>query len=119
MTGKMTFQWNALAFRIRARDAAERALTRVAVDAYEWWAFIVPIGKSTKTHEAGTLRDSWGSGVLVSLDEVKLYIWADAPYAIYIELGTGVMPPRAPLRNTAGEVIPFVLPYFIEEIHAG
>lgn len=105
MTGQLTFQWDSQRPVARVRRASYEALDKIKDDARAWWLVVVPV-------RSGRLRDSWFAEVSVSAEAVWLFFGAGnppVPYVLFVELGTGVMPPRAPIRTTAGEVTPLVL----------
>lgn len=114
MTGTLKFRWDDSRFRAAVARASERTLNKIGDDAHEWWLVIAPVGESRKGHEAGELRDSWFAVVINTQSGVILLIGASARYAIYVELGTSFMEPRAPIRQTAGEVAPLI-PYVLRD----
>jgi hypothetical protein len=112
----VTFKWNRRQTVERVYGASSRTITRIGDQAHIWWVAVVPIGKNTKTHRAGQLRDSWFTDTVNGRSYIGILFGASAPYAIYVELGTGKMPPQAPVRTVAGEVFPFILPFLSQEL---
>ena len=105
MAGRLVFTWDQQRPMARIRRACHDAMQQIKDDAHAWWVVVVPI-------RSGRLRDSWFADVSVNVDAVWLTFGAGhppVPYVLYVELGTGVMPPRAPIRQTAGEVVPLIL----------
>lgn len=109
MTGTLKFDWDATGAKERMVLAATVALGYMELDAYNWWDLIAPVGDDPRT--SGELKASWFSDVVAGENGVWLTFGAGVRYAIFVELGTGRMPPRAPLRTVAGEVFPFIEPY--------
>jgi hypothetical protein len=93
--------------------AALATMNEVGDSGHDIWLSVVPV-------VTGQLRDSWfqtierrGEGRVV-----MLIFGARIRYAIYVELGTTRMRPRAPIRTVAGEIAPFVLPTFRRKLLA-
>jgi Bacteriophage HK97-gp10, putative tail-component len=116
MPAAVRFHINKDDLRRRVQQSSVRALARLEEDALKTWRQVAPVGQDRPGHKAGTLRDSWFSRVQVRGNRVSLIIGASVRYAIYVELGTGVMAPRAPLRRTAGQVFPLLDVYFKQEL---
>lgn len=105
MTGTLQFEWNHAPVQSRINAAGERVMRRLAQQAHSWWMLVVPV-------VTGQLRDSWFDDLQNLNGFILLTFGARAPYAIYVEVGTTFMEPRAPVRQTAGEafaLLPFML----------
>lgn len=111
MAGNMRFEWNAGAFAARVRAASERTLEGLRPDAQAIWVGVVPV-------RTGHLRDSWFSRVEAEPHAIILVFGATAHYAIFVEFGTIHMAPRAPIRRTAEQLAPTVLPRLFQELAA-
>jgi len=118
MTVTLDFRWNKQPFVNAVRAITTQAMQNMKQPAFDAWLSVVPIGKDRGEHEAGTLRDSWDARVIPTQHGCVLYFGATAPYAIYVELGTGRMAPRAPVRKTAELIAPLVHPYLVREAAA-
>lgn len=116
MPGTYTFKWNKDPVVSRVNGAAERTMQRVGQQAAIWWFAVVPVGKNTKRHRAGELRDSWFLRDVRSNGYFGIVFGASAPYAIYVELGTSLQPPQAPVRTVAGEAFPFIEIFLAQEL---
>lgn len=112
----VTFTWDKRRTVERVHNAAERTMVRIGEQAHIWWVGVVPVGKDTKHHKAGELRDSWFVSPVAGRAYIGIVFGATAPYAIYVELGHGTVPPQAPIRTVAGEVFPFIEIFFAQEL---
>ena len=109
----MQFYWNKAPMINAVRQISQETLESMKPAAQTAWESVVPVGKERiyKTsdrdpHKSGTLRDSWKSFVFAGRTAVTLFFGATARYAVYVELGTGKMAPRAPIRKTAEILAP-------------
>lgn len=104
----------------RARRVAEATLEELRDFAHVVWVVVVPVGQKRPADNEPHLRDTWFTRIEDRGGALWLIFGATARYAIYVELGTGKMAPRAPIRTTAGEVTPLIEPVlrrkFIEVI---
>jgi hypothetical protein len=95
-------------------NAARAGLTVTAADAKGWFSAVVPV-------DLGNLKDTWFSTITDTQGYWVMLTFGmggpKAPYAVYVELGTGKMTPRAPLRTTAMEVFP-IIGYHIREAYS-
>lgn len=109
--------WNPREWEARVQGAAFNTLDRVANDAHSWWDLVAPVGDDPRT--SGDLKGSWFSNISSTgnFGQIVLHIGASVRYAIYVELGTGRMAPRAPLRTVAGEVFPLIEYYLYDELN--
>src|SRR6476646_681927 len=100
--------WNPDAWEARLQAAAFNTLDRIANDAFQWWDLVAPVSDDPRT--SGWLKESWFTNISSTgqFGQIILHIGASARYAIYVELGTGRMAPRAPLRTVAAEVVPLI-----------
>lgn len=113
----LKMNWDPKAWESRIRDASFNALERIGSDARSWWDLVAPIGTDPRT--SGGLRASWFATVSTSSNfgTIWIHFGSSAPYAIYVELGTGRMAPRAPLRTVAQEVFPLIEYYLYDELN--
>lgn len=110
MTAQVKFMWDKQKALARMRGACDATLNDVAEAGHQFWVFVAPVGKSTKTHEAGELRDSWFAFVIETPVGPALIFGSSAPYAIFVEWGTGRFTPRMPIRRTAASIFPMIEP---------
>jgi hypothetical protein len=104
MTGTMNFRWRGPSTMIRVRAAVGATLEEAGSTGKQVWNVVVPV-------ETGKLKRSWFRRIeMRGLGTMVLVFGARIRYAIYVELGTGRMRPRAPIRTVAGELAPLILP---------
>lgn len=107
---ELRFNWRPEPLIEKVNTASWETMRHAESDAHDWWDVIAPVGTDPRT--SGDLKESWFSNVTVTDTGVWLVFGAGVRYAIYVELGTSTMEPRAPLRTVAGEIaalIPFLL----------
>lgn len=109
-------RWDSRALEQRVQDAAINTLDRVAAQAYSWWDLVAPVGTDPRT--SGDLKDGWFANISTTggFGTVWLHFGSNVRYAIFVELGTGRMAPRAPIRTVAAEVMPLIPYYLAEEL---
>jgi hypothetical protein len=103
-------EWHGAEFSGFVTKALQAALTTGATYGESMWDMIAPVGIDPRT--SGDLKRSWFGHVTNVGGSLSLVIGASARHAIYVELGTSTMSPRAPVRTTAAEIVA-ILPYFI------
>lgn len=113
----LRFNWNSNGQFQRMSAASFDALDRASVDAKAWWDATAPVGTDPRT--SGDLRNMWFSDIVGSAESVTLYFGSLAPHAVFVELGTGRMAPRAPIRTVAGEITPLLGHYLFESLTDG
>jgi hypothetical protein len=106
----MQFNWYGSEFSAFVDDAMQKALGSGGEFGHAVWDMTAPISDDPRT--SGQLRESWDHIVDRFGEGMSLMISANTRYAIYVELGTSKMGPRAPLRTVAGEIVS-ILPYYI------
>jgi hypothetical protein len=111
----MNFQWHGQLFSQYVNHAATQALTSGGHFGRHYWDMTVPIG--TDPRSSGDLRHSWFDEVTQFGDHLSLTFGARTRYAIYVELGTTKMAPRAPVRKTAAEITAILPSYFRNELN--
>lgn len=110
----MKFEWYTDEMMAYTSDAMRRALESGGAFGQQLWQHIAPVGTDPRT--SGDLRRSWVDFVQQHGQNLALILAATARYAIYVELGTSKMSPRAPLRATAAEVVAILPYYFAAEL---
>jgi hypothetical protein len=111
----MRFSWYGTAFSAYVTDAMQRSLMSAAEFGRSVWNLTAPIGTDPRT--SGDLRRSWwDDGVVRIGEDLSLSFGAATRYAIYVELGTSKMAPRAPVRTVAGEMVAILPSYFANEL---
>lgn len=113
----LKFNWNSLAQVERVASASHDALSRASLDAEMWWDAVAPVGTDPRT--SGDLKRMWFSDVVGGEDTITLVFGSLSQHAIYVELGTYKMEPRAPIRQVAGEIMPFIPHYLWESLTDG
>lgn len=105
MVVTLKYNWNSQRLIEHMHNKARIALEEIGVEAESWFDAIVPI-------DTGALSRTWKSDVT---DTGGFWITltysmggGDVDYAVYVELGTMYMLPRATLRTVAQEVWPFI-----------
>lgn len=106
--------WNATVLREHTRDGSVAALNAAGKYGHGYWDQIVPVSSDKRTH--GQLKESWDDVVDALNNTIILTISANTRFAIYVELGTYKMTPRAPLRNTAGAITAILPQYIFEQL---
>lgn len=107
-------RWNSAPLTAFVADGIQRALNSANEFGESYWKATAPVGTDPRT--AGGLRDSWYGYTWRLGNSFELEFGAATRYAIYVELGTSKMGPRAPLRTTAGEVVAILPSYFANEL---
>lgn len=106
MPTTVTVKWNASAIRERVAVAVVDGLERVAQEAHTVWEDIAPVGDDPRT--SGDLRRMFRAPIIGGEVNVALILNAYAKHAVHVEYGTYKDPVQAPLRRTAGQVIPSI-----------
>jgi len=112
--GTLRFQWNGDAQYERVVTAAVGTAERLGVDATQWWEASAPVGDDPRT--SGELKREWFTDIEGHETSVVLTFGSRSRHAIFVELGTGKMTPRAPIRQVAGEIWPMIPYYFADEL---
>ena len=110
----MNFTWNGAGVLEHVTNAATRALSSAAEFGHEYWDMSAPISDDPRT--SGDLRRSWFDQITRQGVDLNLEFGARTRYAIYVELGTSKMGPRAPVRTVAGEISAIIPSYFANEL---
>jgi len=110
----MNFTWRGEQLQEFVAGAMEKALQSGGEFGRAYWEHTAPV--STDPRTSGGLRRSWFSQISHTGKNLSLTFGSNAPYAIYVELGTSKMGPRAPVRGTAGEVVAILPSYFLNEL---
>jgi len=106
MPTTVTFNWNRDAIFERVALAVVNGLEDAGADAHEIWEGLAPVSDDPRT--TGDLRRMFRAPVLAGDVNVTLHMEAYARHAKFVELGTIKMGAQAPLRRTAGLVMPAV-----------
>lgn len=99
-----SFKWNTDAIRERVASAVVDGLDRV--EARQTWEEVAPISNDPRTR--GDLRKMFRAPIVAGEVNVTLTLHAYAREAIHVEFGTYKDPAQAPLRRTAGILIPTI-----------
>lgn len=110
----MEFHWNGSQVLEHVTNAANAALSSAAEFGHEYWNMSAPISDDPRT--SGDLRRSWFDEITRHGVDLNLTFGAQTRYAIYVELGTSKMAPRAPVRTVAGEIAAIIPSYFSNEL---
>jgi hypothetical protein len=106
MPTTVTFNWNRDAIFERVATAVQAGLEDAGSDAYDIWTGLAPVSDDPRT--TGDLRRMFRAPVIAEQINMSLYMEAYARHAKFVELGTIKMGAQAPLRRTAGMVMPRV-----------
>jgi|SRR5215471_1508171 len=106
MPTTVTFNWNREAIFERVALAVQAGLEDAGADAHDIWTGLAPVSDDPRT--TGDLRRMFRAPVIAEEVNINLHLEAYAPHAKFVELGTIKMGAQAPLRRTAGMVMPMV-----------
>ena len=99
-----TFNWNVSGIRERVVSAVVDGLDRVGTEARQVWEETAPISNDPRTR--GDLRKMFRAPTVGGEVNVALILHAYSRESIHVEYGTFKDPEQAPLRRTAGIIIP-------------
>jgi hypothetical protein len=102
----VTFNWNPSAITERVALAVSGGLEETGREAHGVWESIAPVSDDPRT--SGDLRRMFRTPIMSGEHSVTLLLQAYAKHAKFVEFGTVKMPAQAPLRRTAGAVLPSV-----------
>lgn len=103
MAGRLNFKWNKAPVMRHVERGSRDTMVELGTVGKSFWQVIVPI-------LSGTLRRRYFYRIEKRGERIFLVFGGATRYAIYVELGTRLMRPRAPIRTLAGELAPLVLP---------
>lgn len=106
MPTTVSLHFNRDAIFERVAAAVVSGLEDAGADAHDIWEGLAPVSDDPRT--TGDLRRMFRAPVISEEVNVALVLEAYARHAKFVELGTIKMGAQAPLRRTAGMVMPMV-----------